>query len=150
MFFPSSLTFVHICSSILKWYEPLLYNILSKWIFKVILVVVQALSEFIFQPVIPESTTEIPLFWKCIYSKNEKYAAFLSKTKNSKSVHETGLQRSLFFFPWKGIQETHHFLQWWWILSRSWSNRILTSCMVRMCIIIPPAPSLRMLIIFTF
>lgn len=62
MFFPSSLTFVYICSGILKLYEPFIYNILSKWIFKVILVVVQALSEFVFQPIIPESTTEMPLF----------------------------------------------------------------------------------------
>lgn len=62
IFFPSSLTFVYLCSGILKLYEPSIYNILSKWIFKVILVVVQALSEFVFQPIIPESTAEMPLF----------------------------------------------------------------------------------------
>lgn len=43
-------------------YEPVINNILSKWIFKVTLVVLQALSEFVFQHIIPETATEMPLF----------------------------------------------------------------------------------------
>lgn len=54
MFFPFSLTFLHICSSILELYEPFIYNKLSKQILEVVFVVVQALSEFCIPPIIPK------------------------------------------------------------------------------------------------
>lgn len=47
-----------------------------------------------------------------IYPKNEKYAAFLSKTKTSKSVHEIELQRCpfIFIFFLKGYTRDTSFL----------------------------------------
>lgn len=49
---------------------------------------------------------------KKIYPKNEKDAAFLSKTKTGKSVHEIGLQRCPFilFFFLKGYTRDTSFL----------------------------------------
>lgn len=95
MFFPLSLTFLYICSSILKLYEPFLYNILDKWIFKVIFVVVQTLSEFVFHLLFLNEIL------KCLCSKNasfknEKYATFLSGEK--KCLWKQNF-KSVFFFP---------------------------------------------------
>jgi len=48
MFFPFSLTFLYTCSCILRLHEPCICKALSKWNFKVVFVVVQALAEFVF------------------------------------------------------------------------------------------------------
>lgn len=105
--------------------SPLYIVSISKWIFKVIFVVMQALSEFVFHllflnEILRHLCSKNALFQR-MRSMQQSYPKFFLE----KSIHENRLQKCLFFFSPKDIQETRRFLQWWWTLSRSWSNRIL-------------------------
>lgn len=79
--------------------SPLYIVSISKWIFKVIFVVMQALSEFVFHllflnEILRHLCSKNALFQR-MRSMQQSYPKFFLE----KSIHENRLQKCLFFFP---------------------------------------------------